>query len=52
MHKENMEDLRKLFIGLDKKVIVNGKGRIVPINFDNAATTPPFKRVLKKSLGN
>ncbi|MDU3723694.1 MAG: aminotransferase class V-fold PLP-dependent enzyme [Clostridium celatum] len=50
MHKENMEDLRKLFIGLDKKVIVNGKGRIVPINFDNAATTPPFKRVLKKVL--
>lgn len=50
MHKENVDDLRKLFIGLDKKVNVNGKGRIIPINFDNAATTPPFKRVMKKVL--
>lgn len=50
MHKENIDDLRKLLIGLDKKVNVDGKGRIVPINFDNAATTPPFKRVMKKVL--
>lgn len=50
MHKENVDDLRKLFIGLDKKVNVSGKGRIIPINFDNAATTPPFKRVIKKVL--
>ena len=50
MHKENIDNLRKLFIGLDKKVNINGKGRIVPINFDNAATTPPFKRVVKRVL--
>lgn len=35
---------------MDKKVNINGKGRIVPINFDNAATTPPFKRVVKRVL--
>lgn len=50
MHKDNKDDLRKLFVGLDKKVNVEGKGRISPINFDNAATTPPFKRVMKKIL--
>ena len=50
MHKENIDDIRKLFIGLDKKVNVDGKGRLIPINFDNAATTPPFKRVMKKVL--
>lgn len=50
MHRENIYDLRKLFIGLDKKVNVEGKGRLIPINFDNAATTPPFKRVMKKVL--
>lgn len=50
MHKDNKDDLRKLFVGLDKKVNINGKGRIVPINFDNAATTPPFKRVVKRVL--
>lgn len=50
MHRENIYDLRKLFIGLDKKVNVEGKGRLIPINFDNAATTPAFKRVMKKVL--
>lgn len=50
MHKDNKDDLRKLFVGLDKRVNVEGKGRIIPINFDNAATTPPFKRVMKKIL--
>ena len=50
MHKENIDNLRKLFIGLDKKVNVDGKGRLIPINFDNAATTPPFKRVMKMIL--
>lgn len=50
MHKENIEDLRKLFIGLDTKVLVKGKGHMVPINFDNAATTPVFRRVLKKIM--
>lgn len=50
MHRDSIYDLRKLFVGLDKKVNINGKGRIVPINFDNAATTPPFKRVVKRVL--
>lgn len=50
MHRDSIDDLRKLFVGLDKKVNINGKGRIVPINFDNAATTPPFKRVAKRVL--
>ena len=31
MHKENIDNLRKLFIGLDKKVNVEGKGRLIPI---------------------
>ena len=31
MHKDNKDDLRKLFVGLDKKVNVEGKGRIIPI---------------------
>ena len=50
MHRDSIDDLRKLFVGLDKKVNINGKGRIVPINFDNAATTPSFKRVVKRVL--
>lgn len=50
MHRDSIDDLRKLFVGLDKKVNINGKGRIVTINFDNAATTPPFKRVVKRVL--
>ena len=50
MHRDSIDDLRKLFVGLDKMVNINGKGRIVPINFDNAATTPPFKRVVKRVL--
>ena len=50
MHKTNMEKIRELFVGIDKKIEVEGKGKIVPINFDNAATTPAFKRVLKRIL--
>ena len=45
MHKENIDDLRKLLIGLDKKVNVDGKGRLVPINFDNAATLHLLKEL-------
>ncbi|GAB6167759.1 aminotransferase class V-fold PLP-dependent enzyme [Clostridium carnis] len=40
--------LRSLFIGLDYKVPILGGHKIVPINFDNAATTPVFKRVLEE----
>ncbi|WP_423236528.1 aminotransferase class V-fold PLP-dependent enzyme [Clostridium oryzae] len=39
---------RKLIVGLDTKVpSANGK-KVNYINFDNAATTPPFKAVMKK----
>ena len=50
MHRESKDDFKKLFIGLDKKVNVDGKGSLIPINFDNAATTPPFKGVMNKIL--
>lgn len=50
MHKAKIEEIRKLFIGLDNKVIINGKKRITPINFDNAATTPVFKKVMRAIL--
>ena len=50
MHKTSIEKIRELFVGLDKKIQIDGKGRITPINFDNAATTPAFRRVLKKVL--
>lgn len=50
MGKDKMEDLKELFIGLDKKVYVDGKGKLTHINFDNAATTPPFRRVMKRIL--
>lgn len=39
---------RHLFIGLDKKVPIYNNNEIVPINFDNAATTPVFKSVLDR----
>lgn len=50
MHRDNIDEIRKLFIGLDNKVIINGKKRVIPINFDNAATTPVFKKVMKTIL--
>ena len=50
MGKDSGENLRKLFVGIEEKVIINKKDKIVPINFDNAATTPPFKRVLKRII--
>ena len=50
MHKASMEKIRDLFVGIDRKVTVEGRGKIVPINFDNAATTPAFKRVLKRVI--
>ncbi|MGL5380898.1 aminotransferase class V-fold PLP-dependent enzyme [Clostridium sp.] len=42
--------LRNLFIGIDKKVPILGGHEIVPINFDNAATTPVFKSVMDKII--
>lgn len=42
---------RKLIVGLDKEIPVRGDMRVRYINFDNAATTPPFVSVLN-SISN
>lgn len=39
------EDYRKLFAGINMPVALENGECVVPINFDNAATTPPFKCV-------
>ena len=50
MRRDNIDEIRKLFIGLDNKIVINGKKQIVPINFDNAATTPVLKKVMRAVL--
>ena len=50
MHRDNIDEIRKLFIGLDNKIVINGKKQVIPINFDNAATTPVLKKVMKAVL--
>ena len=50
MMRYKVKDLRKLFIGVDKKIFLKGKGLISEINFDNSATTPAFKQVMKSIL--
>ena len=40
--------LRDLFIGLNKRVPILDDNKIIPINFDNAATTPVFNSVINK----
>lgn len=50
MHRYNIDEIRKLFIGLDNKILINGKKQIIPINFDNAATTPVLKKVMRAVL--
>lgn len=39
---------RRLVVGVDEKVPLLDGSYVTAINFDNAATTPPFKRVLKE----
>lgn len=41
---------RDLIVGLETKVPINDGFWVKSINFDNAATTPPFKSVLKSIL--
>ena len=48
MYDLNNNILRNLFIGLDKKVKILNDNEVIPINFDNAATTPVFSCVLDK----
>ena len=50
MHRDNIDEIRKLFIGLDNKIVINGKKQVIPINFDNAATTPVLKKVMRAVL--
>jgi len=45
--KDISPSYRELILGVDKKVpLITGKS-VTSINFDNAATTPPFKSVMK-----
>lgn len=39
---------RNLVVGLDAKIPLSNGAMITAVNFDNAATTPPFKSVMKK----
>ena len=50
MHRDNIDEIRKLFIGLDNKIVINGKKQVIPINFDNAAATPVLKKVMRAVL--
>ena len=50
MHRDNIDEIRKLFIGLDNKIVINGKKQVIPINFDNAATTRVLKKVMRAVL--
>lgn len=40
-------DFEKMIIGINTKVNTNNKGKVRNINFDNAATTAPFNRVIE-----
>ena len=39
------ENYRELFSGIEAPIILDSGKQVVPINFDNAATTPPLKKV-------
>lgn len=41
---------RNLVVGVDDKIPLHGGGAAVPINFDNAATTPPFVDTLNEII--
>lgn len=44
----NFNGLRNLVVGSDTKIPLETGKYVTAINFDNAATTPPFKRVVKE----
>lgn len=46
-NKELSEYLRSLVVGTDTQVPLENGGYVTAINFDNAATTPPFFSVMK-----
>ena len=41
---------RELFEGIETKVKLSNGSYIIPINFDNGATTPPLKSVINTIL--
>lgn len=43
--RDDLKDYRSLFVGIDEKIIVRNGIEMVPINFDNAATTPALRQV-------
>lgn len=45
-------NFRNLFVGLDTPVLLENGQPIVPINFDNGATTPPLKCSLNAIIKN
>jgi selenocysteine lyase/cysteine desulfurase len=44
---KKVKSYRDLFEGIDKPIKISKGKRVIPINFDNGATTPPFKYVDK-----
>lgn len=40
--------IRKMIVGLDTPVRLDNNRRVIAINFDNAATTPPFRKVAQR----
>ena len=41
---------RDLFEGIETPITLQNGSYVVPINFDNGATTPPFKSVINTIL--
>lgn len=50
MFNKYQTDYRKLIVGTDTKIPLSSGEMVIPINFDNAATTPPFSSVLQSVL--
>jgi len=45
---KTIDMIRDMIYGLNTLVMLDNKSKIPAINLDNAATTPPFKRVIKE----
>ena len=39
MHRDNIDEIRKLFIGLDNKIVINGKKARSPFTLDELTPT-------------
>lgn len=49
-HNKSKSKYRDIIAGVNEKIPNENGNLIIPINFDNAATTPPFKFVLEEIL--